>query len=114
MGKKVTSIRVDPQLWEEFKTRCKKFGTTVSEVLRDLIKRWLEETKDKEPPKRYNVYTLPKNGTLTEVVCKCGELLGLVRIHKYQKDLEKLLKSLNYTCPHCGRRLNNNETEIEI
>lgn len=114
MGKKVTSIRIDPSTWEEFKKRCEKLGMSMSNVLRDLIEKWLEDTENKEPPKRFNVYTLPKNGTLMEVVCDCGELLGLVRIQKYQKDLEKLLESLNYTCPRCGRKLDNNRAKIEF
>ena len=46
MGKrKVTSIKIDPQLWTEFRKYALDEGKSVSELLESLIKKEIEKGK---------------------------------------------------------------------
>jgi len=47
----VTSIKVRPSLWREFKAQCAKEGLKMSEVLEQLIMGWLMWRKGEEARK---------------------------------------------------------------
>ena len=38
----MNDIKVDPELWAEFKTHCKKRGVSTCQQIRALIKAWVE------------------------------------------------------------------------
>ena len=45
MGRKKTSLAVDPALWQQFKLKCVQLKTDMSEELEEMVKAWLEAHK---------------------------------------------------------------------
>lgn len=45
------AIRIDAELWERVKAQAAAEGITVSDLIRQLLRGWLDKTKDNEGEK---------------------------------------------------------------
>jgi len=48
MKPKKTSIRIDSELWKQFRLKCLEEDLTATKVLTQLIERWLRERRKKK------------------------------------------------------------------
>ncbi|MEQ9236731.1 hypothetical protein [Coleofasciculus chthonoplastes] len=49
MKAKTATIRIEPELWEQFKQEARKQGRTASDVIIDFVQQFVENSQGKPP-----------------------------------------------------------------